>query len=108
MAAARLHSEMFSPMDAAWWHMEDSTSMTMITGVMTFNGPIDIERLKATLEQRFLTYQRFRQHVREDRALASACRAGRRIRISTSVRTSIASPCHRPAIRPRSKSSPAT
>ena len=67
MAAARSHSEMFSPMDAAWWHMEDPTSMTMITGVMTFDGPIDIERLKATLEQRFLTYRRFRQRVRAPR-----------------------------------------
>jgi diacylglycerol O-acyltransferase / wax synthase len=67
MTAARSHSEMFSPMDAAWWHMEDPTSMTMITGVMTFDGPIDIERLKATLEQRFLTYRRFRQRVRAPR-----------------------------------------
>ncbi len=47
--------------------MEDPTGMAMITGVMTFDGPIDVERLKATLEQRFLTYRRFRQRVREPR-----------------------------------------
>jgi NRPS condensation-like uncharacterized protein len=40
--------------------------MTMITGVMTFDGALDAERLKATLESRLLArYGRFRQRVRE-------------------------------------------
>jgi WS/DGAT/MGAT family acyltransferase len=39
--------------------------MTMITGVMTFDGTLDLERLKATLEHRLLArYGRFRQRVR--------------------------------------------
>jgi WS/DGAT/MGAT family acyltransferase len=40
--------------------------MTMITGVMTFDGALDVERLKTTLESRLLArYGRFRQRVRE-------------------------------------------
>lgn len=58
-------SEPMSNIDAAWLHMEETTSMAMITGVATFDRPIDYKRMEATLEARFLKYDRFRQRIRE-------------------------------------------
>ncbi len=65
MAAARLQSEQFANVDAAWLHMEAPTNMATITGVMIFDQPIDTRRLVATLEHRMLKFDRFRQRVRE-------------------------------------------
>jgi diacylglycerol O-acyltransferase len=61
MSAIRKHSEFFSTVDAAWLHMEKPTNMAMITGIMIFDEPLDFERLKATIENRLLIYDRFRQ-----------------------------------------------
>jgi WS/DGAT/MGAT family acyltransferase len=52
-----------SSVDTAWLRMEDPTNLMMITGVMMFGAPIDIERLKLTLEQRLLCFERFQQRV---------------------------------------------
>lgn len=68
MAAARLHSEQFANVDAAWLHLAPhgrADNMAMISGVMIFDRPIDIRRLEATLEHRMLKFDRFRQRVRE-------------------------------------------
>jgi WS/DGAT/MGAT family acyltransferase len=66
MSPARLRSETFSPADAVSLRTDEPTNMTMITGVMTFDSTLDVERLKATLESRLLArYVRFRQRVRE-------------------------------------------
>ena len=66
MAAARLHSEPMSKVDAAWLHMESPTNMMMITGVMMFDQPIDFRRLLATYEYGMVgPHERFRQRVRE-------------------------------------------
>jgi WS/DGAT/MGAT family acyltransferase len=43
--------------------MEDPTNLMMITGVMIFSTPMDIERLKATVQHRMLRFDRFRQRV---------------------------------------------
>jgi WS/DGAT/MGAT family acyltransferase len=41
--------------------MEQPTNLMMINGVLTLEGPLDYERLLETIEQRFLTFRRFRQ-----------------------------------------------
>lgn len=58
-------SELFSNVDAAWLRMETPTNMAMITGVMTFDRPLDFDRLRLTLAYRFLAFPRFLQRVRE-------------------------------------------
>ena len=52
-----------SPVDAAWLHMEDPTNLMMVSGIMTFDGPLDIDHLKAIVEHRFLKYRRFRSRI---------------------------------------------
>jgi diacylglycerol O-acyltransferase len=49
--------------DRAWFRMEHPANLMMISGVMIFEAPMDIERLKATIEQRLLRFDRFRQRV---------------------------------------------
>jgi diacylglycerol O-acyltransferase / wax synthase len=61
MAAKR--SERLSNVDTAWLRMEDPTNLMMVTGVLVFDQPLSFERLRATLEQRLLTFDRFRQRV---------------------------------------------
>jgi WS/DGAT/MGAT family acyltransferase len=39
----------------------------MVTGILLFDTPMDLERLRATLEHRFLRFDRFRQRVRQPR-----------------------------------------
>ncbi len=57
-----------SNIDAAWLHMDDPTNLMMITGFFEFSGPLDYERLKATVELRMVgRWRRFRQRVRESR-----------------------------------------
>lgn len=58
-------SEPFSNVDAAWLHMETPTNMAMITGVMAFDEPLDFGRLQDTVRAGLLSYDRFRQRVRE-------------------------------------------
>jgi diacylglycerol O-acyltransferase len=66
MSPTRRRSEPFSPADAVSLRSDQPTNLTMITGVMTFDGALDVERFKATLESRLLArYGRFRQRVRE-------------------------------------------
>ena len=66
MSPTRRRSEPFSPADAVPLRSDQPTNMTMITGVMTFDGALDFERFKATLVARLLArYGRFRQRVRE-------------------------------------------
>lgn len=60
-------SEEMSNVDAAWLHMEKPNNLMMITGLFVFDAPLDFERLKRTLEQRFLPFDRFRQRVVEPR-----------------------------------------
>ena len=52
-----------SSVDTAWLRMEDPTNLMMITGVMIFGTSMDLDRLKATIEQRLLRFDRFRQHI---------------------------------------------
>ena len=64
MIPGRKRTESLSSVDVAWYHMEDPTNLMMITGVFIFDEPVDFERLKATLDVRFVQrYRRFRQRV---------------------------------------------
>lgn len=47
--------------DNAWLRMDSPHNLMMITGVMMFDVRIDYERLKRTIEKRFLKFKRFRQ-----------------------------------------------
>lgn len=58
-------TETFSSVDAAWLHMDTPTNLAVITGVLTFAGRMDEERLRAVIERRLLTFLRFRQKVVE-------------------------------------------
>ncbi len=62
-----LKSESMTNIDAAWLHMETPTNMAMITGIFTFNTPVDFARYKKTIEARLLKYPRFHMRVREPR-----------------------------------------
>ncbi len=57
------NSEPLSSIDAAWLGMDEPTTMMMITGVMTFKKPLNIEHLKAVFEYRWLKFERFRQRL---------------------------------------------
>ena len=43
-------TETMSSVDHFWLCMDDPTNLMMISGFMEFDEPLDLERLKATLE----------------------------------------------------------
>ncbi len=53
--------EAMSRVDTAWLRMERPTNPMMITGVLMFDESMSLPRLKRVIQQRFLSYQRFRQ-----------------------------------------------
>jgi diacylglycerol O-acyltransferase len=55
--------ERISSVDTAWLRMDRPTNLMMIVGVMMFDGPLDFDRLKRTIESRLLPYRRFRQRA---------------------------------------------
>ncbi len=67
MSAARgsTRKTSMSRVDHAWLRMERPTNLMMITGVMMFETPVNIVKLKKVLSERFLAYPRFRQKVVE-------------------------------------------
>ena len=48
-------------MDTAWLRMEQPGNLMMITGVIVFDQELEYGKLLNTIEQRFLTFKRFRQ-----------------------------------------------
>lgn len=52
-----------SNVDLAWLRMDDPTNLMTITGIIILGAPLDAERFKATLENSFLSFRRFRQRV---------------------------------------------
>ena len=52
-----------SAVDRSWLRMESPENPMMISAVLIFEKPISISRLKRTLNERFLTFRRFRQKV---------------------------------------------
>jgi len=55
--------ESMSAVDTAWLRMDRPTNLMVITGIMFFEGHMDIARLRGVLESRLLKYQRFKQRV---------------------------------------------
>ena len=52
-----------SPVDTAWLRMEQPTNLMMITGIFMFDEVLDFDRLVSVVEERLLSYDRFRQRV---------------------------------------------
>ena len=57
--------EPISKVDTAWLRMEQPTNLMMINGIILMDEQLDYERLLQTIEQRFLTFRRFRQKAVE-------------------------------------------
>ncbi|MCY7354826.1 MAG: wax ester/triacylglycerol synthase family O-acyltransferase [Lysobacter sp.] len=57
----RKRREAMSRVDTAWLRMERPTNPMMITGVLMFEQPMSLDRLRRVVKQRFLAYTRFRQ-----------------------------------------------
>ncbi len=57
----KIKREVMTRVDTAWLRMERATNLMMITGVMMFDTPMSIEKLRKVIKQRFLAYPRFRQ-----------------------------------------------
>lgn len=55
-----------SSIDTAWLRMDSDSNLMMIVAVLTFDGPMDMERLRATVASRLLVYARFRSRVVKD------------------------------------------
>ena len=55
--------ETMSNVDTAWLQMDRPVNMMMIASFMAFDGPVDFERVMATVERRLLVFDRFRQKV---------------------------------------------
>jgi diacylglycerol O-acyltransferase len=51
--------------DAAWLRMEDPTNLMMVTGLLTFEERLDPDRLRGVIEERLLSFPRFKQRVEE-------------------------------------------
>ena len=52
-----------SAVDRAWLRMDSPQNPMMICGVWTLEKPVSMTRLRHTLEERFLCFNRFRQRV---------------------------------------------
>jgi len=65
MSPTFMDIEPFSSVDAAWLHIDTPSNLAVITGVITFESPVDFERLKVTFERRLIIHSRFRQRVNE-------------------------------------------
>ena len=61
-----LGRERMSGVDTAWLRMEHPTNPMMIVGVMVFKQKVAFAKLRDTIEQRFLTFPRFKQKAVQD------------------------------------------
>ncbi|MFA7479056.1 MAG: wax ester/triacylglycerol synthase family O-acyltransferase [Vulcanimicrobiota bacterium] len=64
-AAAR--KRILSKADAAWLHMDRPDNLMMITALFLFDEQLDYQKLRKTVQERLLTYDRFRMRVRRSR-----------------------------------------
>ena len=65
-AIALLARERMSGIDTAWLRMEHPHNLMMIVGIMVFKEKLDFKKLQSTIEQRFLTFPRFKQKAVQD------------------------------------------
>lgn len=59
----RKQVEIMSSIDNFWLYMDHPTNLMIITGFLQFDQPIDFERLKQTIKNRLLCYDRFKKRV---------------------------------------------
>jgi WS/DGAT/MGAT family acyltransferase len=59
----KLKKDFLAPVDNAWLRMEEPTNLMMITGVFLFDELMEMDALRQVVEERLLTYRRFRQRV---------------------------------------------
>ena len=53
--------------DTAWLHMEDPTNLMMVTGIFIFDRPLDLVRVRDTLQERMADrFPRLRHRVKQD------------------------------------------
>lgn len=55
----------FTPVDTVWYRMDRPVNHVMVTSVIMTDGPLDFARVKATVANRLLYFDRFRCHVVE-------------------------------------------
>lgn len=55
--------EIMSNIDNFWLHMDSPTNLMVITGIMTFETPLDFSRLQETFINRLLCFERFKKRV---------------------------------------------
>jgi WS/DGAT/MGAT family acyltransferase len=55
--------EPMDPTDVAWLRMDSDTNLMVVTSVFLLAEPITLARLRATMEARFLLFDRFRQRI---------------------------------------------
>src|SRR5207245_9932784 len=55
--------ERISSVDTAWLRMDRPSNLMMICGVLIFRERISLKRLRATISDRFLRFDRFTQRV---------------------------------------------
>ncbi len=60
-APGKPRREAMSRVDTAWLRMERPTNPMMITGILMFDEPMTLERLRQVVKERFLGYPRFLQ-----------------------------------------------
>ncbi len=58
--------ERISHVDTAWLRMDRPNNLMQIVGVMLFEGELDYQRLRQSIERRMLSFSRFRQVARHD------------------------------------------
>lgn len=64
--ASFLGRERISGIDTAWLRMEHPTNLMMIVGVMMFKSKLDFNTLQRTIQERFLSFPRFKQKAIQD------------------------------------------
>src|SRR5439155_3575577 len=62
--------ERISSVDTAWLRMDRPSNLMMICGVLIFRERISLKRLRATISDRFLRFERFTQRAVQTGAAA--------------------------------------
>ena len=56
-------TDRLSAVDHAWLRMDEPANLMQINGVLVLDGPVSVERIRATVRRRLLKIGRFRQRV---------------------------------------------
>ena len=79
--------DLLTPVDAAWFRMDEAEDPADVASVLFFDGPLDEARLRRTLEDRLLEHRRFRRRVVDrGRLLPPEWKDDEQFRIDTHLR----------------------